>query len=430
MRKFIYLLSIFIFLICLSSCSKKKGDKKTIEFWTLQLSPTFDKYFNELIANYERQHPYVKIVWVDIPYDAAIQKLLASAVAGNSPDVINLSSDFLAKFAGMNALVDLSEFVPKDTFKIFLPNALDNCIYYKKMVGLPWYLNTYVLIYNKEFFKRAWLTETDVPTSFDDLVEITKKYKDNSGGYALFWNIGKDSYLPMMLGSEGVAMTDEPVTKAAFNSPEGIELIDKWVQLYKNGYLQSESIIKPGSIIIEAYQSGQVAMVFTGPVFLRRVKDNAPSIYKSTDVAPAVVGKTGKHELAAMSISVMNSSKYKKEAVDFAFYVTSSENQITFSKIETTYPSTVDALRDSFFTINDGTLETKARIIGAKELFDAVRLRKYLEHPQFDKLRDAFDEAIQKACLGKMTTKEALDEAADRWNQIIAHPNPSQREGL
>jgi putative chitobiose transport system substrate-binding protein len=160
-------------------------------------------------------------------------------------------------------------------------------------------------------------------------------------------------------------------------------------------------------------------MVFTGPVFLRRVKDNAPSIYKSTDVASAVVGKTGKHELAAMSISVMNSSIHKKEAVDFAFYVTNSENQIAFSKIETTYPSTIVALNDPFFTLDDGTLETKARIIGAKELFDAVRLRKYLEHPQFDKLRDAFDEAVQKACLGNATTKEALDEAAQKWNTIL-----------
>lgn len=429
MQKIIIILLTVVLFLCLPSCGKK-SDKKTIEFWTLQLSPTFDNYFKEIISKYEKQNPDVKIVWVDIPYDAAIQKLMASAVAGNSPDVVNLSSDFLAKFAGLNALVDMAEFAAKDSFNIFLPNALENCIYNNRIVGLPWYLNTYVLIYNKHFFKNAGLTESDVPKTFSDLVAVTKKYKNNSNKYALFWNIGKDSYLPMMLGSEGVAMTDELITKATFNSLGGIALIDKWVQLYKEGYLQSESIIKPGSTIIEAYQSGQVAMVFTGPVFLRRVKDNAPSIYSSTDVAPAVVGKTGKHELAAMSISVMNSSKYKKEAVDFAFFVTNSENQIAFSKIETTYPSTTDALKDPFFTTDDGTLETKARIIGAKELFDAVRLRKYLEHPQFDKLRDAFDEAIQKACLGKMTTKGALDEAADKWNEILAHPNPSQREGL
>ncbi|MCK7518924.1 MAG: extracellular solute-binding protein [Ignavibacteriales bacterium] len=69
---------------------------------------------------------------------------------------------------------------------IFLPNALDNCIYNKKIVGLPWYLNTYVLIYNKDFFKNASLTQADIPKTFSELVDITKKYKDNSGRYALF----------------------------------------------------------------------------------------------------------------------------------------------------------------------------------------------------------------------------------------------------
>lgn len=421
-------ISLIIFSFCgLFNCSRKE-EKKLIEFWTLQLSPTFNSYFNEIINKYEKQNPDVKINWVDIPYDAAIQKLLASAVAGNSPDVVNLSSDFLAKFAGMNALVDFLEFVPRDSFNIFLANALNHCIYNNKIIGLPWYLNTYVLIYNKEFFKNAGLTDKDVPKTFYELIQVTRRYKNNTGKYALFWNIGKDSYLPMMLGSEGVEMTDSLMTMAKFNSPEGVELIDKWVQLYKEGYLQSESIIKPGSTIIEAYQSGQVAMVFTGPVFLKRVKDNAPAIYANTDVAPAVVGKTGKHELAAMSISVMNSSKHKKEAVDFAFYVTNSENQIAFSKIETTYPSTTDALKDPFFTKDDGSLETKARIIGANELFDAVRLRRYLEHPQFDKLRDAFDEAIQKACLGKMITRKALDEAAIKWNKILTQIDLSGRK--
>lgn len=429
MKKILKLYLFSLLFLGLFNCGRKE-EKKIIEFWTLQLSPTFNSYFKDIIDKYEKQNPEIKIQWVDIPYDAAIQKLLASAVAGNSPDVVNLSSDFLAKFAGMNALVDFADFVPKDSFKIFLPNALNHCIYNNKIVGLPWYLNTYVLIYNKEFFVKAGLSEKDVPKTFSELLQITRRYKNNTGKYALFWNIGKDSYLPMMLGSEGIEMTDSLMTMAKFNSPEGVELIDKWVQLYKDGYLQSESIIKPGSTIIEAYQSGLVAMVFTGPVFLRRVKDNAPLIYKNTDVAPAVVGKTGKHELAAMSISVMNSSKHIKEAVDFALYVTNSENQTTFSKIETTYPSTIDALKDSFFTIYDGSLESKARIIGVEELFDAVRLRRYLEHPQFDKLRDAFDEAIQKACLGKMTTKEALDEAADKWNAILKQTQLAQRKSF
>lgn len=412
-------LILFLFVLLLIGCEQKKDDFITLEFWTLQLSPVFDNYFKEVIEKYENENPGIKIKWVDIPYDAAIQKLLASMAAGNPPDIVNLSADFLSKFTSMNALVDFNTLIENQELDKYLSGALKDCTHNGNIAGLPWYLNTYVLIYNNKFISDAGFTENDIPKTFSELTSFIKKYKDKTGNFALFWNIGKDSYLPMMLGSEGVPMTNDEMTEAVFNKNQSVQLIDEWVNLYKNGYLQSESIIKTGTSIIEPYQSGQVAMVFTGPVFLQRIRDNAPSIYEQTDIAPAVVGSTGKHELATMAVSVTAKSKYKKEAADFVLYITNAKNQFKFCQIVTAYPSVKEALNNKFFRELDGTLETKARVIGASELFEAERLRNYLLHPKFDQLRDAFDEAIQNACLGKLSTQKALDKAAATWNVIL-----------
>ena len=406
------------FLVCCLIGCGQHDDSATIEFWTLQLSPTFNDYFSTLIAEYEHQHPGTRIRWVDVPYDAAIQKLLSSAVAGNAPDVVNLSADFLSKFNGMNALADLTGDIAQCGYT-FLPNALALCTFDGKIVAAPWYLNTYVLLYNKQLLAKAGFTERDLTTTYTQLPDFIKRYKDRTGKFALFWNIGKDSYLPMMLGSEGVAMTDSQMTKATFNTERGIALVDQWVELYRTGYLQSESIIKPGSTIVESYQSGQVMMIMTGPVFLNRIRTNAPSIYEHTGIAPAIVGSTGTHELAAMSVSVLMTSRYKREASDFTLFLTNPRNQLAFSRLTTTYPSVVEALRDTFFTSCTGTLETTARALGAAQLPRATRLRSHLLHQDFDVLRDSFDEAIQKACLGKLSTREALDRAASEWNAIL-----------
>ncbi|MCX6136770.1 MAG: sugar ABC transporter substrate-binding protein [Ignavibacteriales bacterium] len=410
-----------IWLACallLPACNSR-SDKKTVEFWTLQLSPTFDTYFHSIIAEYEKKHPDISIRWVDIPYDAAVQKLLASVVAGNAPDVVNLSGDFLAKFASMNAFLDLKSIIPADSLAAFLPNAMDVCTADGKYVALPWYLNTYVIIFNKALLTGAGMSETDIPRTFADLASVVKRYKDSSGKFAIFWNIGKDSYLPTMLESEGVAMTDQKISIATFNSPRGIELISQWVDLYRGGYLQRESIISPGTKIIEAYQSGQVAMVFTGPVFLGRVKTNAPSIFATTGVADNPVGITGKQELATMVISVMASTKFPRESADFTQFVLNAENQLAFSKIEPTFPSVTAALKDPYFTKDDGTLEGRARIVGARELPASAQLSIYKQHPEYVRLKEIFDEAIQKACLGSATTKDALDEAVRQWNVIL-----------
>jgi putative chitobiose transport system substrate-binding protein len=403
--------------LLLLSCNRQ-DPRTTVEFWTLQLSPAFNDYFNTLIARYEQKHPDIRIRWVDVPYDAAVQKLLASAVAGNAPDVVNLSADFLAKFHGMHALSDLRPAVDQCGYT-FLPNAMELCTFDSAIVALPWYLNSYVVLYNRGLLKEAGFTDADVPRTFDALVSFIRQYKDRTGKYAFFWNIGKDSYLPMMLGSEGIAMTDSSMTHARFHLPEGIAAIDQWVRLYREGYLPSESVIKTGSSIVEAYQSGQVAMIFTGPVFLQRIRSNAPAIYEQTGVAPAIVGRSGTHELAAMSISVLRSSPYQKEAADFALFITTPENQLAFSRLTATFPSVTEALADSFFRSGDGSVMSVGRSVGAADLQHAGRLRTYLMHPQFDRLRDAFDEAVQNACLGKRTTAEALENAAVEWDRIL-----------
>jgi len=408
-----------IFVTLLFTGCNKKDNTITIEFWTLQLSPYFDNYFNSIISEYEKQHPGVKIKWVDIPYDNAVQKLLSSVAAGSPPDIVNLSTDFIAKFAGMEALTDFNNLITKDTINSFLPNAIESCKYNNKLVGLPWYLNTYMVLYNKQLFNQAGLSEKDVPKSFDSLISLAYRYKNKTGKFLFMWNIGKESYLPMMLESEGLSMTNLSTDKAIFNSDNHLNILNKWVNLYRSNYIESESIFKTNAEIIESYQSGRSALVFTGPVFLKRIKDNAPSIYSNTEISTAITGKTGRHELAAMALSILQTSVNKKQAANFILFVLNSTNQIKFCKLATIFPSIKIALDDEYFKKGDGTLETKARIMGAKDLPNAVRLRKYLSHPQFDLLNDAFDQSIQEACLGKLSTKESINNAVLEWNKVF-----------
>lgn len=412
-----YLLAAFLFLP-VNGCRNEKPVNE-IEFWTLQLSPVFDNYIRDVIKEFETKNKGIKIKWVDIPYDAAIQKLMASLSAGSPPDVINLSADFLSKFNKLNVLYNIADELPIDTLRnIFLNNALADCIYDEKVIALPWYLSTYALLYNKQLIKEAGLQDS-IPSTYKEFVRFIKLYKDRTGKFATFWNIGKDSYLPMMLESEGIKMANDDLGSALFNSPEAAEAIDTWVKLYKEGYLPGESIVKTGASIIEPYQSGQAAMVFTGPVFLKRVKDNAPAVYAQTEVAPPLVGKTGKHELAVMSVSVLNKSLNKKAAVKFALFLTNAENQLKFCKLATIYPSVKEALKDEYFTKAGNDPMDRARVMGAKVINDAARLCTYLRHPKFDRLRDIFDEAIQSACLGNVSTQQALSRAAEEWNILL-----------
>src|SRR6056297_2730369 len=70
-----------------------------IRWWTMSLSPTFNAYLEQVIANFEATYPGVTVVWEDVPWDGLQARTRNSFTAGDPPDVINLSPSWLGEFA-------------------------------------------------------------------------------------------------------------------------------------------------------------------------------------------------------------------------------------------------------------------------------------------------------------------------------------------
>jgi len=389
-----------------------------LEFWTLQLRPTFDDYVLGLLQEYEQSHRGVRIRWVDVPYDMGTPKLLSALASHHPPDVVNLFSDQLPEFASRNALAVLDALVEEKVRARYLEQAWRRGVFRGRTFAIPWYLSTDVTIYNRQLLADAGFDSTEVPRTTEALLQFARTYRERTRKFAFFFPLAREDYFLQMLASEGVAILSQEGTHALFNSPRGVEVADQWITLFRHGYLPREALTETHRIAIEQYQSGQVALFVSGPQFLKLIQENAPSVYAQTDVAPAITGKTGKLNLAVMQLAVLGASAHRREAVDFALFVTNPKNQLKFCQIVAILPSTRETLRDPFFERPDGTLEAKARSVAAQQLRVAEPLLPHL--PNFVKLRQIFQEAIQEACLGKRTTKEALDEAARQWNQTLA----------
>lgn len=410
-------------ILFMLACGVRDRDAHTIriEFWTLQLSPTFNEYFHNLIREFEAMYPGVKVRWVDVPYDLGMQRYLKSFASGRAPDVINLSSDFLSKAISVGSLLEIEEEVLDRAGIEYLPAALETGRFRGRLFALPWYLNTYVTIYNTQLITNAGFDVSDLPLSFSEFLMVAREYYHRTGRHFFFLTIGKDSFLPMILESEGVPLLDETGTRAIFNTPAGVEVVDQWVQLFRDGALPREAISSRATAISQPFQAGLVAALFTGPVFLRHIRDNAPGIYEVTEVGAPLVGKTGRHELAVMSVGISSQTRHPDIATKFALFLTNPENQTEFARHTIIFPSTPASYDDPHFLVDslDVSVERRAIAIAVASLPDAGRLRTHFQHPSYDRLQDIFDEAIQMACLGRMTTEEALNWAADQWNRIL-----------
>ncbi len=390
-----------------------------IEFWTMQLSPTFDDYINGVIADFEEENPNVKVKWVDVPWGDMETKILTSVASKTAPDVANLNPQFAAKLAELDALVNMDEMVPDDVRSQYFEGVWASNTFDGKTFGIPWYLSSQVTMYNTDIFKEAGLDPEEAPSTFEELKTVAEQIKEKTGKYAFFPALD-GSHLMESMVMMGVDLTNEEMTKATFNTAEGKEAFQFFVDLYEDGNIPREVLTEGHSKAVDLYQAGEIAILASGPQFLTIVEENAPNVLKATKTAPIITGKTNKKNVAAMNLVVPKQSEHQKAAVDFSIFMTNAENQVEFDKLTAILPSIETALDDPFFNElpEDATPIDEARIVSASQLKDSEVLIPPMSN--FEDLRTAMNEALHAAMLGQMTVEEALAQAEAKWNEILA----------
>ncbi|MEZ2229032.1 MAG: sugar ABC transporter substrate-binding protein [Microcoleus sp.] len=424
-RKSWQLFTIFglvgLLLSALVSCGKPAVNSQTqnsaaLEFWTMQLQPQFTEYFNQTIANFEKENPAVKVRWVDVPWSAMESKILGAVSAKTAPDVVNLNPDFASLLAGRNAWLDLDARIPEQVRSTYLPNIWKSGVLDGKSFGIPWYLTTGVTIYNTDLLKKAGIAKP--PTTYTELAQVAKQVKEKTGKFAFFVTFVPEDSAEVLqsLVQMGVSLVDAQ-GKAAFNNDKGKAAFQYWVDLYKGGFLPKDVLVQGHRRAIELYQSGDTALLASGPQFLKAIAENAPSIGAVSAVAPQITGESGKKTVAVMNLVVPRDSKRPDDAVKFALFVTNSQNQLAFAKAANVLPSNVDALKDSYFKSvpADAPTADKARIVSASGLEKAELLIPPLKDVK--KLQKAIYDNLQAAMLGEKSVEQAVADAATAWDQ-------------
>jgi putative chitobiose transport system substrate-binding protein len=394
------------------------GEKGGIQFWTMQLQPQFTPYFTELIGNFKTANPDTTVKWEDVPWDAMQSKILTSISAKTAPDVVNLNPNFASQLAGKNAWLDLSNKVPSEIQKQYLPkiwqaNTLNNLSF-----GIPWYLTTRVTIYNQDLLKKAGITTP--PATYEELAKVAKAVKDKTGKYAFFitFSPGDSGEVLESLVQMGVKLVDEQ-GKAAFDTPEGLAAFKYWVDLYQQGLLPPEVLTQGHRHGVELYQSGSTALLSSGAEFLKTIEKNAPTIAKASAAAPQITGKTGKKNVAVMNLVIPRDSKRADEALKFALFVTNADNQLAFTQQGGTLPSNIEAIERYIAELNkesNGSAVDQARKVSAGQLKDAEVLIPPMKN--FNQLQKLIYENLQAAMLKQKTVEQAVKESAEAWNAL------------
>ncbi|WP_328730926.1 extracellular solute-binding protein [Streptomyces caniferus] len=393
------------------SASGKVEGQVTFQTWNLKAN--FKKYFEGIIADFEKKYPDAEVKWVDQPAEGYPEKLSADAAGGTLPDVVNVSPDLAYPLAKAGLALDLEK--AAGTYR---GEYLDGAWRSQRMPGLPgvyafpWYLNTGPMFYNKALFTRAGLDPEKPPTTYDQLFDdaLTMAHRSSRKTAMLAGTPSIEDF-----GRYGVRLMNSQGTQFTFNEPKGVELLRHYKELYAAGALDSQALTAQAESAGRKFQQQSVAMNPGSAHDLENFKKEAPSLYRHIGITNAV-NNTGRANMYVQGLMVNARSKVKPAAVAFAHFVTDRKNQMAFAKEVTIFPSTKGSLDDPYFTEEDGTDATRVRVASAKSLKTAVNYTPVLLS---DQMKTVLRNAVAKAVQGEQSPRAALDGAAAECNRLL-----------
>ena len=405
MKKIISALIILIISLCAIYCApKKETNKNEVIIWTLQMSD-FSDYMNGVIKDFEKENPEIKIKWIDVPFSEGEKRTLASVLSDNPPDLINLNPDFTATLAQKGALAEID----RNKTSQFNQGILKSLEYNGKLYSIPWYATSAVTIYNKNLIEKAGVK---VPQTYEEIGEIAPLIKEKTGTYVFLPNITENDTMLKILNKYGVSSAN------TITSNTSIQVFEFFKTLYTKDLIPKESVTQTHREALEKYMSGNIVLFQAGANFLTMIKENAPSIYKVTDVAPQITGELGQNDFSLMNFIIPLKAKHKDEALKFALFLTNEQNQLKIAKLTNVIATNNKALQDDFYTkYDENDLMAKARIISARQL-DRVEPVFQSSRNQKD-INNLINTSVQQVLLNKADTKTILEKTAKDWEMIL-----------
>lgn len=383
---------LFVFCLAFMFVFRKRNNQDEIIFWTLQMND-FAPYMQKVINNFERENPDIKIKWIDVPFSEGEKRTLASVLSDNPPDLINLNPDFSALLAQRGALYEIDE-----QYTVQYNKSVINSLKYNgKLYSLPWYATSAVTIYNKDLLAKS---NVSIPSTYEDLLLTAPKIKEKTGAYVILPNITENDTMLRILNKYGVSPSN-------INSDKSVRVFELFKKLYEKDLIPKESVTQTHREALEKYMAEQTVFFQAGANFLTMIKENAPSTYEHTAVAPQFTGELGQYDFSLMNLVIPLRAKHKEDALKFALYLTNFENQLEFAKLANILAVNQKTLEDDFYTTYDDIM-SQARVISAKQLNKTEPAMKTSRNQK--EVNTVVNTAVQQILLNKNTTEKILDD--------------------
>lgn len=347
-RRLFYLACVIV--IATAGCGRREDEhsgRVRLSFWSMWSGPE-ERNFLRVLRRYEETHPGVVIENLGAIRDDT--KTVRAIVAGVPPDLFTLADPlYLGPLAANGALYELDEWFRQSGLKEeeFTHASLSQCRMNGKLYAMPYLVDCYALMWNKDAFAEAGLDPEKPPRTLDELadyaVRLTKSVNGNikrlglqplSDMYIINQAYGGRLYDP----ETGCVTPDHPGNIAALKWYQRlVERMGGYQQVngFAAGFGQAQGTNNPFFV-------GQVAMMINGewnPYWCSRY---APKLrYGVAPLPPVKAGDPSPPAtwLGGNMICIPKGAKHAKEAWEVLVWMQTDEAQLMFADAMNNVPN-------------------------------------------------------------------------------------------
>lgn len=414
--------------LLLSGCSSKKvepGSKpgydegeEYLSMWVHVIEDTdegraYRQSVNEFNEKYDGQYfADVEFVPRNDSGGGYSDKINASVMSGDLPDVLTVDGPNVAAYAANGIIQPLNELSEEET-SIYLPSILDQGTYDGKLYALGAMESSVGMYYNKDILEKAGVEvpDGDHPWTFSEFLDVLEKVKpvtDELNGYplAMSFPVGEATiyYYAPFFWSNGGDFVDETGLEAEgyFNSEANKETLDYFKTLVDKGYMSSVEIP-------DLFESGRAAFKFDGAWEVNSIYSNYPEI--KLGVAPYVVGDHWNGErytpTGSWAYAASSATKNLEGATKLVQYMSGVESGKTLNELTNSLPSTYEAF-------------DQTEIFSTDENYKALyeQLSKY-GHPRsitpaYPQVSTSVQQVLENTVISGHDAQSELDKAVDK----------------
>jgi multiple sugar transport system substrate-binding protein len=394
------------------ACRPPGAKTEAIRFWALGRE---GEVVRELIPEFERRYPGLRVEVQQIPFTAAHEKLLTAVIGRNTPDLAQVGNTWVPEFVALSALEPLDEEIAASKAvrpAAFFPGIWETNEVDGRIWGVPWYVDTRVLFYRPDLLRAAGLPGPPKTWAEWRAALAGLKAIGAIGSYAILFPTDEWAQ-PVILGFQaGAAILRDGGQRGAFRAPEFRRAAEFYVSLFQEGYAPPLSNAQVSNVY-QQFDSGDFGMWVTGPwdmgQFRARLAPSREPFWATAPLpSPDDPSTPGVSLAGGSSLVLFRGSARRKAAWKLLEFLSEPEQQARFYELSGDLPSVIE------------TWERPALSRDPKASAFAVQLRHVRpapKVPEWEAIMQRVAERFQEVLHGQKPLDamlEALDQDVDR----------------